>query len=536
MKKLVSTLLASTMILSSMTMALAESPTVNGAEQYTQTLAASESDFTVASGVITKYKGNGGEVVIPATINGQAITSIGKEAFKGSAVTAVTVPAGVTTLDYGAFQDCSKLTSVTLPDSLLSLGYGCFMSCTSLTTITLPESLNAIGNYAFSASNNLKTVHLGSSITALGEGVFYNCSALQSMDIPLSCTTIGKDTFRSCTSLHTVTLPRTLTYIGESAFRSCSSLKSVVIPNAVTTMAGYAFAYCSSLESVILSQGLTSIETDMFSGCSSLKTMSITSNITSIGKSAFQDCTGLEQIYVPTTVEKIGMYVFSSYSTSTKLYTYLDVHIYGGAGSYTEKWCDNESKTDLHFEAVTAMPTWANNGIDDPKIPDWATLFTDYVISNKVMPYIDPYNMDSASSRGLIAQSLYNLAGKEEKPVPTHSFKDVGEYTHAISWCYENGIMSGESNTSFGTESNVTREQFALILRQLASLQKKDVDADTSSLSGFSDRSAINSWAEPGVAWAVQAGLMEGNNGKLDPQGSVTQVQVAVMLYKFSLM
>jgi hypothetical protein len=71
----------------------------------------------VAGGLeITKYNGIDKNVVIPATINGKQVTSIGVQAF--SDLTGVTIPNSVTSIGIGAFSDTiamfSQLTSVTI--------------------------------------------------------------------------------------------------------------------------------------------------------------------------------------------------------------------------------------------------------------------------------------------------------------------------------------------------------------------------------------------------------------------------------------
>jgi hypothetical protein len=93
-----------------------------GAALYAQT----EADFaTKAEGngvTITKYKGTGGAVVIPATIGEKAVFGIGEAAFYDSQLTSVTFPSGVTTIGRRAFS-YNRLTSVTIPTNINPDGF-----------------------------------------------------------------------------------------------------------------------------------------------------------------------------------------------------------------------------------------------------------------------------------------------------------------------------------------------------------------------------------------------------------------------------
>ena len=64
---------------------------------------------------ITKYTGSDTEVVIPSTIDGKDVKTIGQSAFAGSkTLVSVVIPDGVTEIGSYAFSACSKLNSVTI--------------------------------------------------------------------------------------------------------------------------------------------------------------------------------------------------------------------------------------------------------------------------------------------------------------------------------------------------------------------------------------------------------------------------------------
>lgn len=74
-------------------------------------------DFRVENGVLTKYNGAGGAVMIPETVNGQTIVEIGDGAFRPetnteSQVTSVTIPGTVKAIGVNAFEKCGALGKV----------------------------------------------------------------------------------------------------------------------------------------------------------------------------------------------------------------------------------------------------------------------------------------------------------------------------------------------------------------------------------------------------------------------------------------
>lgn len=71
---------------------------------------------------ISGYKGDLWKVVIPAQIDGKAVTSIRKNAFNScDTIRSVVIPGTVTTIGKSAFAYCESLSSVTIPASVTSI-------------------------------------------------------------------------------------------------------------------------------------------------------------------------------------------------------------------------------------------------------------------------------------------------------------------------------------------------------------------------------------------------------------------------------
>ena len=109
---------------------------------------------------VTGYTGSGGQLVIPSTINGFSVITIGPNAFNGSSnLTSVTIPTSVTSIGANAFNGCTSLTSITIPSSVTSIGSDAFEFCTSLTSAIFLGNAPAMGAGVFASTLNGFTVY-----------------------------------------------------------------------------------------------------------------------------------------------------------------------------------------------------------------------------------------------------------------------------------------------------------------------------------------------------------------------------------------
>lgn len=88
------------------------------------------------------------------------------------------VPAGVTAIGDGSFNNCKNLTAITFPETLSYLGTASFVDCTGLTEIVLPNGVTKIP-MAFTHCTGLKSVTIGDAVIEIGLTAFSQCTALE---------------------------------------------------------------------------------------------------------------------------------------------------------------------------------------------------------------------------------------------------------------------------------------------------------------------------------------------------------------------
>ena len=201
----------------------------------------------------------------------------------------------VTEIGYRAFSGCMNLKEINIPAKVSVIGAEAF-SGSGLTSVSLPAAMTVIAERTFINCTYLKEVAIPYGVSSIGYMAFYRCSSLVSVTIPDSVMSIADEAFCGCSSIEYVKLPQYITRIGYSTFSGCVSLKDVNIPEGVAAIDGLVFLDCRSLEDIELPESLKSIAGNAFNGCRSLTSVTIPEGVKYIADSVFINCDNLSEV------------------------------------------------------------------------------------------------------------------------------------------------------------------------------------------------------------------------------------------------
>lgn len=221
--------------------------------------------FEKETGTITGYNGTIAELVIPAEIDGVAVTTIGKEAFSPkTTITSVSFPDTVEVIEESAFSKCSGIVNITFPSSLKRIEKNAFSGLSRLVRIDLPEGLQYIGVGAFQRCTGVTEVYIPTSVQTIEQNAFNSLAKLKRLDLPEGLEVIGAGAFSKNIALSEASFPTTLKRIKENAFEGCSKLKKIDLAEGLEEIKEGAFKG-GLLTEVYLPQSLKELSTGAFS-------------------------------------------------------------------------------------------------------------------------------------------------------------------------------------------------------------------------------------------------------------------------------
>lgn len=180
---------------------------------YTYSVSNNEATITKVDTTIS------GDIIIPSTLGGYPVTSIGIQ----------------------AFIYCKSVESITIPDSVTSIGEMAFTYCSNLKSITVDSDNTAFSSdesgilfnknktelILYPAGDSRRNYVIPDNVTTIGMAAFAFCKNLESVTIGNCVTSVDLAAFSGCTNLKSLTIPKSLTVIGSNVFPRCDNIKDV---------------------------------------------------------------------------------------------------------------------------------------------------------------------------------------------------------------------------------------------------------------------------------------------------------------------
>lgn len=171
-------------------------------------------------------------IIVPSHINGEKVTGIAANGFKGIA----------------------NKHGIVLPNSIVKIGNYAFSDCPQVTFVVIGDNLKEIGSYAFNNNYALQAIKLPYCLETIKEGAFNNCYNITS--VITNAARIDAKAFNNCKALASVTIKNRDAVIAEDAFDNCDSSLTIygykdTVAEEIATAKGYTFVELSETVSSI---------------------------------------------------------------------------------------------------------------------------------------------------------------------------------------------------------------------------------------------------------------------------------------------
>lgn len=384
------------------------------------------------------------DTVIPAEIEGKAVTSIAETAFEGQTqLVSVTIPSSVKKIGSRAFRNCTALenvlggenveemgantfygtkwdsnlavgevyfgktlykyagalytdTEITVKDGTVGIAAGAFQNMSKVTGVTLPAGLTNIGSYAFGSSdaakgNGITTLVLPESVVTVAENAFRNAKSLATLTIGKNVTKIGANAFAG-TAITTLNYNAANAEIANNMFSGFTAEATLTVGDDVEVLPANLTKGWTGIKTVTLGAKITEIPASAFDGITKLSQVNF-DTITSIGSYAFRN-TSLESFTIPSTVTRLGGGAFAD---CTKLAS-LTYDAVDAAGT---------TSTAVAFSGCTAL-TKVTVGADVTAIPAYLLLNVASVNTIELGGKVETIGEQAFSGTGITAITLPN--------------------------------------------------------------------------------------------------------------------------------
>lgn len=208
----------------------------------------------------------------------------------------------------------------------------------------------------------------------------------------------------------------------------------------------------------------------------------------------------------------------------------------GSSGGGTDK--NDEKEEEKEEIKEEEKPSSVETIFSDISKDDWHYDAVSYVYNKKLFTGTgEKFEPEKQMTRGMLVTVLYRLAAPTENGSDL-TFADVSPdawYTEGVKWAAANNIIMGISESEFSPDTDVTREQLAVILYRYVLMLDGEVKNNGKELNSFNDTESISAYAKEAMEYMVQSGIINGKGERLlCPADNATRAEVATMIMRFA--
>lgn len=180
-------------------------------------------------------------------------------------------------------------------------------------------------------------------------------------------------------------------------------------------------------------------------------------------------------------------------------------------------WFDTETAESL-FEDVTEAD-WFYDTV--------MAAYENGIVSGMGDGMFAPYDK---ALRGQVVTMLHRLMGRPAAG-GSAGFTDLTAdyYVEAVNWAAIQGIVHGYSETEFGPDGCITRQDLITLLHRM-----EGCPSSGGSLSSYTDSADVREYARDAMVWAVERGIIAGyEDNTLRPAAEATRAEVCAILMRY---
>lgn len=349
----------------------------------------SDFEYTVlddGTAEITGYTGNATDLVIPSEIDGYTVTSIGVSAFEGcTSLTGVSFPDSLEIICGRAFAWCTALSYIDFPDKMVGIGTEAFRG-TAVTEVTIPNGITDTA-WAFSQCVNLKVLNIPASVTTIdlysgdSPDSFQATGAMLSYLTSLTEINVSENN-TVFSSIDGVLFNKDKTALLHYPLGKTNS--NYTVPSGVKQI--YASAFGNSywtytphkfLKNLVLPEGVSQIENGAIYSSGTLESVTIPASVIYVGDNAITS-------------------VIYDY-TGEENHTYFPVTIYGYEGTAAQLYAQDNESVGMTFAALNPVITDGTDTEYTIGSENGASIHCTYELANFINVAVDGNIVDKDS-------------------------------------------------------------------------------------------------------------------------------------------